>query len=96
MKTNFNFDAGPGEMRLSELEPGQVAIVRGLDEGPPGRRLLDLGFFPQTRVRAVRRAPLGDPIVFELRGYRLCIRRADAEGVRVELEGVPRENPSDE
>lgn len=32
---------------------------------------------PGTRLRVVRSAPLGDPIELELRGYRLCLRRAD-------------------
>ena len=31
-------------------------------------------------MRVLRRAPLGDPSVYQLRGYRLCLRRADAAG----------------
>jgi ferrous iron transport protein A len=50
---------------------------------PVGRRLTDLGLLPGTEVRVVRRAPLGDPSVFELRGYRLCLRREDAARVQV-------------
>lgn len=80
MKTNFNFE----EIPLSELAPGRVGIVKSIDdEGPLGRRLLDLGFIPRTRVRMVRRAPLGDPLEFELRGYHLCLRSADAARIRV-------------
>lgn len=48
-----------------------------------GRRLADLGFLPGTEVRVVRRAPLGDPTVFELRGFQLCLRRSEAALVRV-------------
>jgi Fe2+ transport system protein FeoA len=40
-------------------------------------RLADLGFVPDTVVRVLRRAPLGDPIEVEIRGYRVCLRRAD-------------------
>jgi len=47
------------------------------------RRLLDLGFVPGTRVRVVRRAPLGDPTLYELRGTQLCLRRSEAARVRV-------------
>jgi ferrous iron transport protein A len=32
----------------------------------------------------VRRAPLGDPVVYELRGYHLCLRRSEATRIRVE------------
>lgn len=41
-------------------------------------RLVELGMTPGTPVAIVRRAPFGDPIEIELRGTRLCLRRADA------------------
>lgn len=44
-------------------------------------RLLDLGFVPGTVVHVVRRGPLGDPMELELRGYRICLRRHDLEGL---------------
>ncbi len=69
---------------LGELPPGHHAVVVDVDaSGGVGRRLLDLGLLPGTPVRALRRAPLGDPTVYELRGYRLCLRDADAARVRV-------------
>jgi ferrous iron transport protein A len=46
-------------------------------------RLQDLGFVPGTPVTMVRRAPLGDPIVYEIRGYRICLRRSEASHIRV-------------
>ena len=48
------------------------------------RRLGELGFVPGTEVRLVRRAPLGDPVEIELRGYRVCLRREQLEGLMVE------------
>jgi Fe2+ transport system protein FeoA len=36
-------------------------------------------------VRCRRRAPLGDPRVYELRGTQLCLRRSEAARVLVEL-----------
>ena len=71
-------------VRLSELSPGQEATIVSVDDtGPVGRRLLDLGLLPGTHVRALRHAPLGDPGVYELRGYRLCLRRSESQRVRV-------------
>jgi Fe2+ transport system protein FeoA len=35
-------------------------------------------------VRLVRRAPLGDPLEIEVRGYRLSLRRDEADHVLVE------------
>ena len=73
-----------GTQSLADLPPGATGQVESVDEtGPLGRRLLDLGFTPQTLVRVVRRAPLGDPVVYELRGTRLCLRRSEAHRIRV-------------
>ena len=46
-------------------------------------RLADLGFVAGTEVKVIRRAPLGDPIEIEVRGYRLCLRAADLAGLCV-------------
>ncbi len=53
------------------------------DGSPVSARLLDLGFVPGTEVRALRRAPLGDPTLYELRGTQLCLRRSEAERIQV-------------
>lgn len=69
---------------LADLPRDTPAIVEGVEaSGPLADRLLDLGFLPGTPVRMVRRAPLGDPCVYEVRGTRLCLRRTEAERVRV-------------
>ena len=75
----------PREARvLADLEPGAVARVESVDtSGAIGRRLADLGFVPRTLVRVVRRAPLGDPVVYEFRGIRLCLRRTEAARIRI-------------
>ena len=72
------------EISLAELAPGETAVVQGVDpDCALGRRLLDLGFRPGTALRVVRRAPLGDPISYELRGSRLCLRRSEARRITV-------------
>jgi ferrous iron transport protein A len=76
----------PDEL-LTRLPPGSEATIVSIDDsGPVGRRLLDLGLLPGTPVRALRHAPLGDPGVYELRGYRLCLRRTETDRVRVKLD----------
>ncbi len=91
MKSNFNTDRpnadgqGPTALDLTALVPGgEGRVVAVHESGPVGRRLLDLGFLPGTRIKMIRRAPLGDPVLYELRGYRLCLRRVDAARVEVE------------
>jgi ferrous iron transport protein A len=69
---------------LSSLARGDRAIVLDVDASTPeGRRLLELGFLPETEIRVVRRAPLGDPIAFYLRGAQICLRHSEAARIRV-------------
>ena len=73
-----------GAVSLANLRPGACALVESVDTSTPvGARLADLGFLPRTQVRVLRCAPLGDPIEYELRGYRLCMRRSEAARVLV-------------
>ena len=69
---------------LDGLGPGEEGEVRELlADAALATRLADLGFCPGTRVRVVRRAPLGDPVLYELRGYRIALRRSEARLIRV-------------
>lgn len=73
-------------MSLDELKNGQSAVVSGYDpELPADRRgrFEDIGLVVDTPVRRQRQAPLGDPVVFLVRGMRLCLRRAEARFIRV-------------
>ncbi len=71
-------------VRLADLRPGEAGyVVAVTGDDAIGRRLLDLGLLPGTAISVVRRAPLGDPVVYELRGYRLCLRRSEAARIRV-------------
>ena len=74
------------QLPLSELAPDRPAVIVSVDSSSAqGRRLLDLGFLPGTAVRVVRLAPLGDPIEFELRGCNLCLRKTEADCIRVRV-----------
>ena len=71
-------------MRLAELGLAQKAIVSsvaGADE--VSVRLLEMGLTPGALVELIGVAPMGDPIELELRGYRLSVRRREAERVEV-------------
>lgn len=70
---------------LSDVPPNSRVRVTSL--GPDAAlsaRLMEMGLLPGTPVRVVRRAPLGDPIDLEVRGYHLSIRRSEARAISVE------------
>jgi ferrous iron transport protein A len=60
---------------------GTVVTVGGDTE--VRRRLLEMGFCNGATVEVVRRAPLGDPIEFRLRGYCLSLRGEQAQFVQI-------------
>ena len=72
-------------VRLADLElGGQGTIVEISTAGPVRERLLDLGFVPGTLITLVRRAPLGDPCVYALRGVQMCLRGEEAARISVQ------------
>lgn len=70
---------------LAELARDQRARVKAVDaRDEVGQRILEMGLIPGVEVRMVGQAPLGDPLVFEVRGYRLSLRRVEAAQIEVE------------
>lgn len=71
---------------LSQLALGQQAVLRSYPPvGAAFLRLREMGLLPGTRLTLVRTAPLGDPLEIEVRGYRLSLRRSEAEVLLVDL-----------
>ncbi len=69
---------------LNRLPLGGRATVVGVRGDPDvRRRLLEMGFCNGATVEVIRRAPLGDPIEFRLRGYHLSLREEQARHVQV-------------
>ncbi|MGC0400452.1 ferrous iron transport protein A [Streptomyces sp. SAI-126] len=77
-------DASPRS--LADLVPGaRAAVTRVVADGAPAvvRRLHDLGFTPGAVVEVVRRAPLRDPVLYRVKDYEVCLRRAQAACVHI-------------
>lgn len=73
--------------RLDEFtigETGRIITVGG--EGKLRRRLLDMGVTPGAKIYLRKKAPLGDPIEINLRGYELTLRKSEAELIVLEME----------
>jgi len=76
------------EKKLSEIEPGtEVFVKRVIGDKNLRKRIADMGIVKGTRIKVVRKAPLGDPVEFELKGYSLSLRKNEAENVYVEEVG---------
>jgi len=76
------------EIPLSELKPGEKGVIsKVLGDSEVRRRLLDMGLTRGTEITVVRRAPLGDPVEFLLKGYNLSLRKRESENVYVLVKG---------
>jgi Fe2+ transport system protein FeoA len=76
------------EKRLSELEPGERGIITRVEgSGALRRRLLDMGLVKGTEIIVIRRAPLGDPVEFLLKGYNLTLRKKEGDNIYVLIKG---------
>jgi Fe2+ transport system protein FeoA len=49
------------------------------------RRLLEMGFCNGVQVEMIRRAPMGDPIEYSLRGYCVSLRSEQARHVTLRV-----------
>ena len=71
-------------MKLSELQTGEKAvIVRVHGHGSFRKRLIEMGFIQGKEVTVVLNAPLKDPIEYEIIGYKISLRREEAEQIEV-------------
>ncbi|MDP9173129.1 MAG: ferrous iron transport protein A [Planctomycetota bacterium] len=69
---------------LNQLGVGCKGCVVSVSGEPEiRRRLLEMGFCNGAQVEVIRRAPLGDPIEFRLRGYHLSLRTEQARHVTI-------------
>ena len=71
---------------LCELKPGERGLIDHIDRKAVSfQRLLALGFAPGSEVQAIRRAPLGDPVEYQVRGTRICLRQTEASLIRIRV-----------
>jgi len=70
---------------LSDLTTGASAVIQDMPTGHDEHitRLRELGLVAGTKVRLVRRAPLGDPLEVSVRGSRLAVRRSEALHIKI-------------
>lgn len=69
-------------MSLYDLNLGEKAIIKYINgDDNLTKRLLALGCIEGTEIELKRIAPLGDPIIVNLRGFDLAIRKKDAKNI---------------
>ncbi len=71
-------------MTLADLSPGQrgtITEIRG--RGNFRKRIMEMGFVTGKEVSVIQRAPLMDPVEYNVMGYNVSLRNADAALIEV-------------
>ena len=79
-------------MNLSEIQTGESAVIVKVNgHGGFRKRLIEMGFISGKKVRVILNAPLKDPIEYEILGYKVSLRREEAEKIDVISEAEARQ-----
>ncbi|MCS7263827.1 MAG: ferrous iron transport protein A [Armatimonadetes bacterium] len=72
---------------LSTMKPKQKGILRAI-KAPQvlAHRLMSLSILPGTEIEVVRTAAFGDPMEISAKGFRLALRKKDAQFLLVEIQ----------
>lgn len=67
-------------------KPGDTVTIRLLDglSSDIRKKLMVMGLLPNTEVKVIRRAPMGDPLQVEVRGVSVALRETIAQKIEVE------------
>ncbi len=69
---------------LSDLQDGESAIISKVKGyGAFRKRITEMGFVTGTTVTAIKKAPLQDPVEYELLGYRVTLRKSEASKIEI-------------
>jgi ferrous iron transport protein A len=76
------------DIRLKDIPPGKRGQVMGYADSDSSYRdkLLSMGLTKGTEFTVLRVAPLGDPVEIEVRGFRLSLRKKEADALLVQGE----------
>ncbi len=82
----MNKSTGNHDLKLRDASIGSILKVIAYAPGCRDykRKLLAMGLTPGTEFTVKRHAPLGDPTEIEVRGFRLSLRKGEADALVVE------------
>ncbi len=71
-------------MCICDLKLGEKGIINKINgDYKLAKRLSALGCIEGTEIELKRIAPLGDPLILNLRGFDLAIRKKDAKNIHL-------------
>ena len=72
-------------MVLADIKKGEHVIIKRIKPCAIQDKLMEMGCVPGTPVYLSLKAPLGDPLAFNIDGYFLSLRKSEAAQIEVEI-----------
>jgi ferrous iron transport protein B len=70
--------------RLADLTTGsRGVIIHVLGQGAFRKRISEMGFVKGQMVKVIKNAPMKDPVEYEIMGYKVSLRRSEADLIEV-------------
>jgi ferrous iron transport protein A len=70
---------------LDTLKLGQSATIQEFTDDFLSLKFIEMGCLPGEKIKLCNIAPLGDPIVIEVSGYLLSLRKQEAATIVVKI-----------
>jgi len=78
-------------VNLLQLEVGEKAIITKVKgRGAFRKRIIEMGFVAGKEITAVQRAPLNDPVEYNIMGYNVSLRNSEAALIEIVSESEAR------
>lgn len=79
-----NIEQEEKSTRLADLSTGSKGvIVHVVGQGAFRKRISEMGFVKGQLVKVIKNAPMKDPVEYEIMGYKVSLRRSEAELIEV-------------
>ena len=72
-------------MVLTDIKKGDFAIITAVKPCAIKDKLMEMGCVPGTPIHLSLKAPLGDPIAYNVDGYFLSMRKSEASQIEVKF-----------
>ncbi len=72
--------------KLGDLEVGVKGVINSFTDEALSLKFMEMGCLPGSKVMICRKAPFGDPLVIEVPGSHLTIRKSEALSILVQTE----------
>ena len=70
-------------MMVTDLNPGESALVESFSDEWTGLKLMHMGLFPGQELKLFHCAPSGDRLVIESSGIKIALRRNEASVIQI-------------